>query len=171
MLSVHEIGIKMQLAYFHESLTHWIWNSRYRVKLIHANSAMSCIGAVVNNMMQIKERCFSHSTVSELYYEVHITRILRTARISNVDGVMYVDRKIREMVGFELSKEKKKDVFRLVTSIMSDSIRSLNIPPKQPPGHFNFWRLFRSIANFFVKRKISDSDFLEDLKTTPYQKI
>ena len=99
---------------------------------------MSCIGAVVNNMMQIKERCFSHFTVSELYYEVHITRILRTARISNVDGVMYVDRKIREMVGFELSKEKKKDVFRLVTSIMSDSIRSLNIPPKQPPGHFNF---------------------------------
>ena len=42
------------------------------------------------------------------------------------------------MVGFELSKEKKNDVFRLVTSIMSDSIRSLNIPPKQPPGHFNF---------------------------------
>ena len=78
---------------------------------------MSRIGAVVNNMMQIKERCFSHSTVSELYYEVHITRILRTARISNVDGVMFVDRKIREMVGFELSKEKKKDVFRLVTSM------------------------------------------------------
>ena len=49
---------------------------------------MSCIGTVVNNMMQIKERCFSHFTVSELYYEVHITRILRTARISNVDGVM-----------------------------------------------------------------------------------
>ena len=78
---------------------------------------MSRIGAVVNNMMQIKERCFSHSTVSELYYEVHITRMLRTARISNVDGVLYVDRKIREMVGFELSKEKQKDVFRLVTSM------------------------------------------------------
>ena len=78
---------------------------------------MSRIGAVVNNMMQIKERCFSHSTVSELYYEVHITRILRTARTSNVDGVMFVDRKIREMVAFELSKEKEKDVLRLVTSM------------------------------------------------------
>ena len=63
------------------------------------------------------QQCFSHSTASELYYEVHITRILRTARISNVDGVMFADRKIREMVGFELSKEKKKDVFRLVTSM------------------------------------------------------
>ena len=27
------------------------------------------------------------STVSEVYYEVHMTRILRTARISNVDGL------------------------------------------------------------------------------------
>ena len=134
MLSVHEIGIKMQLAYFHESLTHWIWNSRYRVKLIHANSAMSRIGAVVNNMMQIKERCFSHSTVSELYYEVHITRMLRTARISNVDGVLYVDRKIREMVGFELSKEKKKDVFRLVTSMeQRKNYEWLNSKPQHPP--------------------------------------
>ena len=134
MLSVHEIGIKMQLAYFHESLTHWIWNSRYRVKLIHANSAMSRIGAVVNNMMQIKERCFSHSTVSELYYEVHITRILPTARISNVDGIMFVDRKIREMVGLELSKEKKKDVFRLVTSMeQRKNYEWLNSKPQHLP--------------------------------------
>ena len=31
------------------------------------------------------------STVSEVYYEVHITRVLHTARISNVDSVMFVD--------------------------------------------------------------------------------
>ena len=31
------------------------------------------------------------STVSEVYYEVHITRVLHTARISNVDSVMLVD--------------------------------------------------------------------------------
>ena len=52
-----------------------------------------------------------------VYYEVHMTRILDTARISNVDSVMFVDRKIREMVSFELGKEIKKDIFRLVTSV------------------------------------------------------
>ena len=46
-----------------------------------------------------------------------MTRVLDTARISNVDSVMFVDRKIREMVSFELGKEIKKDVFRLVTSV------------------------------------------------------
>ena len=33
------------------------------------------------------------STVSEGYYEVHMTRVLHTARISNVDSVMFVNRK------------------------------------------------------------------------------
>ena len=37
--------------------------------------------------------------VSEVYYEVHMTRVLHTARISNVDNVMFVNR-IREMVSF-----------------------------------------------------------------------
>ena len=50
-------------------------------------------------------------TVSEVNYEVHMTRVLNTARISNVDGVMFVEKKIREMVSFELGKEIKKDVF------------------------------------------------------------
>ena len=36
------------------------------------------------------------STVSEVYYEVHMTRVLHTARISNVDSVMFVNR-IRKM--------------------------------------------------------------------------
>ena len=31
------------------------------------------------------------STVSEVYYEVHMTRVLHTARISNVDSVMFVE--------------------------------------------------------------------------------
>ena len=51
------------------------------------------------------------ATVSEVNYEVHMTRVLNTARISNVDGVMFVEKKIREMVSFELGKEIKKDVF------------------------------------------------------------
>ena len=49
--------------------------------------------------------------VSEVYYEVHMTRVLHTARISNVDSVMFVNR-IREMVSFELGKEiEKGDIF------------------------------------------------------------
>ena len=53
------------------------------------------------------------STVSEVYHEVHMTRFLYTARISNVDSGMFVNR-TREMVGFELGKEIEKDVFLLV---------------------------------------------------------
>ena len=43
------------------------------------------------------------STVSEVYYEVRMTRVLHTARISNVDSVMFVYR-IRVRVSFELGK-------------------------------------------------------------------
>ena len=42
--------------------------------------------------------------VSEVYYEVHMTRVLHTAGISNVDSVMFVNR-MKEMVSFELGKE------------------------------------------------------------------
>ena len=40
------------------------------------------------------------STVSEVYYEVHMRRVLHTARISHFDL-----NRIREMVSFELNKE------------------------------------------------------------------
>ena len=36
------------------------------------------------------------STVSEVFYEVHMKRVLHTARISNVDSVMFVDRNKRD---------------------------------------------------------------------------
>ena len=48
------------------------------------------------------------STVSKVYYEVHMIRVLHTARISNVDSVMFANR-IREMASFELGKEIEKD--------------------------------------------------------------
>ena len=54
--------------------------------------------------------------MSEFYYEVHITRVLHTARISNVDGVMFVIR-IREMVSFERCQEIKKDFFPCPTLV------------------------------------------------------
>ena len=50
------------------------------------------------------------STVSEVYYGVHVIRVLHTVRVSNVDGVMFVDG-TRETVSFELGKEIEKDVF------------------------------------------------------------
>ena len=43
-------------------------------------------------------------TVSEVYYKVHMGRVLHTARISNVNSTMFV-RGIREMVSFELDKK------------------------------------------------------------------
>ena len=66
------------------------------------------------------------STVSVVYYEVHMTRVLHTARISNVDSAVFVS-KIREMVSFELGKETEKDVFRLVTSMGQIKILSPHV--------------------------------------------
>ena len=51
------------------------------------------------------------TTVSGVYYEVHMTSVLHTTRISNVDSVMFVDGKKRDVVSFELGKEIKKNVF------------------------------------------------------------
>ena len=56
------------------------------------------------------------STVSKVYYKVHMTSILHTARISNFDSVMFVNR-IGEKESFERSKEIEKDVFHVVTSM------------------------------------------------------
>ena len=57
------------------------------------------------------------STVSEVYYEVQMTRILHTARISNVDSGMFFKIEIVEMVSFELGKELRKMFFHLVTRV------------------------------------------------------
>ena len=35
-------------------------------------------------------------TLSEVYYEVHMTRVLHTSRISNVDSVKFLDRNSRD---------------------------------------------------------------------------
>ena len=56
------------------------------------------------------------STVREVYYNVHLTPVLNTTRISNVDSIMFVNR-IREIVSFELSKETEKDVFCLSMNV------------------------------------------------------
>ena len=45
-----------------------------------------------------------------------MTPILDTARISDVNSVMFLNR-IKKMEGFELGKETEKDVFRPFTSL------------------------------------------------------
>ena len=44
------------------------------------------------------------SMVREVYYEVHMTRVLHTTRISNVDSVMFVDSLSRV-------RDKMKNIF------------------------------------------------------------
>ena len=56
--------------------------------------------------------------MSEVYYEVHMTHVLHTARISNVDSLMFVDRN-REMVSFELGKEIRRDGFFLCPTLLT----------------------------------------------------
>ena len=58
------------------------------------------------------------STMSEVYYEVYLTCILHTARISSVDSVMFVDGIIGEMVSFK----KKNFVVGLFTSRSHDAV-------------------------------------------------
>ena len=78
------------------------------------------------------------STVSEIYYEVHMTRVVHTARISNVDSVMFIAR-LREMVSFVLRKEIEEDAFRLVTSVGQrknfESFDQSNLRPLDSAGH------------------------------------
>ena len=70
-------------------------------------------------------------TASDVYCEVHMTRVLYTARISDVDSVMFGNR-IRNTASFQLGKEIEKDVFHLVTSVgqvpMRNRTSDLRIP-------------------------------------------
>ena len=49
--------------------------------------------------------------MSKVFNEVHMTRVLHTARISKVDSVMFVDGNIEGMVSFELGKKNKERCF------------------------------------------------------------
>ena len=62
--------------------------------------------------------------VSDIYNEVYMTRFLYTARISNVDSVMFVNR-IREMVSFELGIDVVITDFwrRCLTLIIAGNLR------------------------------------------------
>ena len=68
------------------------------------------------------------STVSEVYYEVHMTRVLHTARISNIDSVMFVV-EIREIQ--QLYSTGRTEHFRfkfLISSQARFKLSSLGCP-------------------------------------------
>ena len=82
-----------------------------------------------------------------------MTRVLHTARISNVDGVMFVIR-IRDMVSFELGKEIEKDVFLLVTSVGK---RKTSVSPRGiEPQTFGF-RAHRRLSGSVVEHPSAES--------------
>ena len=56
------------------------------------------------------------SMISEIYYEVHMTCVLYTARISNVNSVMFVNR-IREMAKFIISLNLFNDLLVSFTTV------------------------------------------------------
>ena len=69
--------------------------------------------------------------MSEVYYAVHVTLIMDTARISNVESVMFVDRNKRDVVSFQLDKDLLKSATvtsfsQLHLSCNSGSGRSLD---------------------------------------------
>ena len=49
--------------------------------------------------------------MSEVYYEVRMTRVLHTVRISNVDRVMFVDRNKRDYKFLSSVKKLRKMFF------------------------------------------------------------
>ena len=46
-----------------------------------------------------------------------------------------------------LVRHSHKTKHNMITEIMYQSNQSLNIPPGQPPGHLNFWRIFVQIPS------------------------
>ena len=62
----------------------------------------------------------SHSdyTVSKVYHEVHLTCVLHTARISNVDGVVFVMLMTRRKTSFPISLPSSKLTISVVLFII-----------------------------------------------------
>ena len=54
--------------------------------------------------------------MSEVYYEVRMTRVLHTVRISNVDRVMFVDRNKRDYKFLSSVKKLRKMFFFFLLS-------------------------------------------------------
>ena len=60
----------------------------------------------------------SDSTTSKVYREVHLTCVLHTARISNVDGVVFVMLMTRRKTSFSISLPSSKLTISVVLFII-----------------------------------------------------
>ena len=60
----------------------------------------------------------SDSTMSKVYREVHLTRVLHTARISNVDGVVFLLLMTRRKTSFPISLPSSKLTISVVLFII-----------------------------------------------------
>ena len=97
------------------------------------------------------------STVSEVYYEVHLTRVLHTASISNVDSVMFVDRnkrdvkfwarKINRERCFSSCHERESVRHRSIDSTWSIEARNPKFWGSVPQRTQNFFFVSRSWQN------------------------
>ena len=63
----------------------------------------------------------SDSTTSKVYREVHLTCVLHTARISNVDGVVFVMLMTRRKTSFSVSLPSSKLTISVVLFIIYPS--------------------------------------------------
>ena len=70
----------------------WAWDKK-KILSPHEESNPRPSGSMLLCSTTEPQRLHSES---EVYYEVHMTHILHTARVSNVDSVMFVDRNKRD---------------------------------------------------------------------------
>ena len=88
-----------------------------------------------------------------------MTPILDTARISDVNSVMFLNR-IKKMEGFELGKETEKDVFRPFTSLGQRKgyfFLLFSLKPSFCNTEYYFWYKYESSSLFGGASPISAS--------------
>ena len=66
----------------------WSCRERKTNEKVPMRNRTSNLRIPLSNALPLNRR---DSTVNEVYYEVHLTRVLHTARINNVDSVIFVN--------------------------------------------------------------------------------
>ena len=80
----------------------------------------------------------SDSTTSKVYREVHLTCVLHTARISNVDGVVFVMLMTRRKTSFSISLPSSKLTISTYSIYKHDAIDIVDPNSMQDACHMNF---------------------------------
>ena len=104
---------------FEKHVLSWAWEREKKMNL-HEESNLRPSDPARQCSTSKPQRLYGKG---DLVQSSYMTYILHTARISNVDSIMFVHR-IREMVSFKPSKEVEKGVFHLVTGMGQRKILS-----------------------------------------------